>query len=170
MKKFVFSLIRSHSGAAGAEMALIFPLLVTLMFGAFEVGYYFYNEHILVKSVRDAARFAGRQNALFSNASCTSGAVTAAPAPTIDNVARYGKAIVTVADKTKIYGWTTPVTVRLDCPAIGSYSGIYRGKTSIPIVTVSATNVPYPSLFGTLGFSGATPTLNASSQSAVMGI
>jgi Flp pilus assembly protein TadG len=170
MMKTIFSLTRSQSGAAAVEMALITPLLMVLMFGSFEVGYYFYNEHVLVKSVRDAARFGGRQMALFSPATCTAGTVTAAPAPAIDNVARYGKVSVTGSDKPKIYGWTTPVTVTLSCPAIGSYAGIYKGKSNIPVVTVTASNVSYPSLFKMVGITSTGWRLNASSQSAVMGI
>ena len=130
-------------------MALMIPLLVTLMFGSFELGHYFYNEHILVKSVRDAARFAGRQWALFSPEPCVPGIVTAAPAPTIDNIARYGKPIVTDADKLRISTWTTSVVVTVSCPVLGSYAGIYKGKSNIPLVTVTANNVTYPSLFKT---------------------
>lgn len=170
MRKKFPALGRCNSGVAAVEMALSLPILITLMFGAFEMGYYFYNEHILVKSVRDAARFGGRQIALFSPATCTAGTVTAAPAPAIDNVARYGKAVVTVSDKTKILGWDTAVTVTLSCPAIGSYAGIYQGKSNVPIVTVTATDVPYPSLFKTVGITSTSFKLNASSQSAVMGI
>lgn len=170
MKKAFSSVTDCQSGAAGAEMALMVPLLVTLMFGSFELGYYFYNEHVLVKSVRDAARFAGRQSALYSPSTCVAGPVTAAPAPTIDNIARYGKSTVTIADKPKIAGWTTAVVVTLSCPAIGTYSGLYKGKTNVPVVTVTANDVTYPSLFKTLGFTSLGLKLNASSETAVMGI
>jgi Flp pilus assembly protein TadG len=163
-------LLRNQNGAAGAEMALIVPLLVTLMFGTFEMGSYFWSEHKVVKSVRDAARFASRQSAFYTPANCTAGTVTSSVATDIDNVARYGKLSVTITDKPKIYGWTTPVTVSLSCPAIGSYVGIYKGKTNVPVVTVTANAVPYPSLFKVLGFTSTGLTLNASSQSAVTGI
>jgi Flp pilus assembly protein TadG len=164
------SLLRNERGAAAAEMALVTPLLITLMFGSFELGNYFRSEHIVTKSLRDAARFAGRQYSLYSPSTCTAGVITAAPAPAIDNIARYGKLTVVVSDKPIIAGWTTPVTVTLSCPAIGSYSGIYTGKTNVPIVTVTASNVPYTSLFQRLGFTSSNLTLNASSQAAVVGI
>ncbi|MEW6576879.1 MAG: TadE/TadG family type IV pilus assembly protein [Pseudomonadota bacterium] len=170
MKNPIDLIARNQSGAAGAEMALITPLLVVLMFGSFELGYYFYNEHVLVKSVRDAARFGGRQLSLFAPATCTSGPVTGATATAIDNVARYGKTTTTIADKPKIYTWTTAVTVTMSCPAIGSYAGIYRGKSNVPVITVTASNVTYPSLFQVLGFTSSNLKLNASSQSAVMGV
>ena len=168
MMRLLF-LFRDQKGAARAEMALMLPLLVTLMFGSFELGNYFWNEHKVLKSVRDAARFASRQSSLYSPP-CKPGIVTTAPAPDIDKIARYGKLAVTAADQPKIYGWTKPVTVTLSCPSIGTYSGIYKGKANVPVVTVTATAVPYPSLFKTLGFTSNALTLNASSQSAVMGI
>ena len=169
MMRLLF-LFRDQKGAAGAEMALMLPLLVTLMFGSFELGNYFWSEHKVLKSVRDAARFAARQSLLYSPTTCTPGIVTTAPAPDIDKIARFGKLTITGADQPKIYGWIKPVTVTLSCPAIGTYSGIYKGKANVPVVTVTATAVPYPSLFKTLGFTSNALTLNASSQSAVMGI
>jgi Flp pilus assembly protein TadG len=45
------SLVRNENGAAGAEMALMVPLLVILMFGSFEMGNFFWNEHKVVKAV-----------------------------------------------------------------------------------------------------------------------
>lgn len=171
MKQFLsISFLKSQSGAAAAEMALLVPLLITLMFGSFELGYYFYNEHVVVKAVRDAARFAGRQPSLFLPEPCVPGVISTSPAPTIDKVARFGKATVTVSDKPKVYGWTSPVEIEILCPGIGSYQGIYKGKANVPVVRVTARNVQYPSLFQTLGFTSTGLTLNASSESAVMGI
>ena len=59
-------LFRERSGAAAAEMALVFPLLIIIMFGTFELGNYFLSEHILVKGVRDGAVFASRRASLTS--------------------------------------------------------------------------------------------------------
>ena len=56
-----FALVRDRRGTAAAEMALVTPLLLIIMLGSMELGNYFYNQHTLVKSVRDAARFAARQ-------------------------------------------------------------------------------------------------------------
>jgi TadE-like protein len=166
----VLKFMRDRSGAAGAEMALVIPLLMTIMFGSFELGNYFWTEHKLVKSVRDAARFAARQPTLYSPTTCTAGEITAAPAPTIDNVARYGKVVVdTSVDQTIIPGWDTAVTVELSCPEIGTYEGIYAGKDDMPIVSVSAT-VDYVSLFQTVGFDAVDIEVAAASQAAVMGI
>ena len=59
MMNAALSLIRNENGAAGAEMALIVPLLVTLMFGSFEMGHFFWNEHKVVKAVRDGITLCG---------------------------------------------------------------------------------------------------------------
>src|SRR3546814_13564998 len=56
------SLARDRSGAAAAEMALVSPMLIILMFGSFELGNYFLDEHVVLKAVRDGARYAARQN------------------------------------------------------------------------------------------------------------
>jgi Flp pilus assembly protein TadG len=55
-------LLRDRKASAAAEMALVMPILLTLMFGSLELGNYFMNEHTLVKAVRNGARFAARQN------------------------------------------------------------------------------------------------------------
>ncbi len=57
-----------ETGAAAAEMALVTPLLLIIMFGALESGKFFWDEHIVVKAVRDGARFAGRQK--FADMAC----------------------------------------------------------------------------------------------------
>lgn len=42
-------------------MALVAPLLIVIMFGAFEAGNLFWNQHVLSNAVRDGVRFAGRR-------------------------------------------------------------------------------------------------------------
>ena len=161
------SFFQDENGAAAVEMALITPLLIVLMFGAFEMGHFFWNEHIVVKSVRDAARFASRQNSLFSPETCTEGAITSAET---DNLARYGKLVVDVQnDKPLVRGWTTAVSITLECPDVGAYAGIYDSKASIPVVMVSA-SVAYPAILGSLGFDTTGINLNAKSRAAVTGI
>ncbi|MGL5837065.1 MAG: TadE family protein, partial [Sphingorhabdus sp.] len=54
------SFMQCRKGAAAAEMALVTPLLMIIMFGAFELGNYFYSQHVVTKAVRDGARFASR--------------------------------------------------------------------------------------------------------------
>src|SRR3546814_14553595 len=58
---------------------------IILMFGSFELGIYFLDEHVVLKAVRDGARYAARQN--FTTMPC-SGTPTADAA--IKNLVRYG--------------------------------------------------------------------------------
>ncbi len=168
------SITRDQSGAAAAEMALLVPLLVILMFGSFELGHYFWNEHKVVKAVRDGARFAGRQS--FSTFVCTQGSTTTVSATTgkgleIDNLVRFGKLnVVANVDQPIVRNWTNPVTIQVTCAPAATYSGIYNGmEGNVPVVQVAATTA-YPSLFASLGFNSASLNLVAESQSAVMGI
>lgn len=156
-------IFKAQSGTAAAEMALVTPLLITLMFGAFELGNYFLSEHVVVKAVRDGARFAGRQN--LDTMPCGG---PAANQTEIQNLVRTGTLTGTTP---RLAGWTNngTITVTITCePTSSGYSGIYAGLSDVPIVTVSA-SVPYSSLFNSLGFSSASLQLNAASQATVMG-
>jgi len=160
--------LRDRSGAAAAEMALLLPLLVVLLFVTFEGGYFLWNEHKVLKGVRDGARYAGRLD--FSNYDCGSETFTGSEAP-IKNVTRTGKLTGGTA---VVVGWEdADVAITVDC-ATGQ-GGLY-GATSgdAPRVTVSAA-VPYPSsplsdLVAALGFDTSGINLNASAQSPVVGL
>ena len=157
-------LLSDRSGSSAAEMALVMPLLLVLMFGTFELGYYFLSEHVVQKAVRDAARYAGRLP-VASYPSCT---VPAGTATSIQRVARTGLPDGTVQ---RLQGWTADsmTTVTMTCEAVGRFEGIYKDFPSgVPVIVVKA-SVPYPSLFGTMGLPAPTLTLNAASQSAGFG-
>lgn len=161
------SLLACKRATAAAEMALVTPMLIILMFGAFELGNYFLNEHVVVKAVRDGARYAARQS--FTNFTCPGATVDATTTTNVQELTRTGKLTGGTA---RLPGWTNnnTVTVAITCEAVGTtYAGIYNGMTNIPVVTVSA-SVPYNSLFNNLGFTSTGLLLNAESQSAVMGI
>jgi Flp pilus assembly pilin Flp len=170
------SFLRDRSGAAAAEMVLVTPLLMVLIFAGFEGGNYFWNEHIVVKAVRDGARFAGRFG--FTNYPCVSASTGNTPGGTIagdtQKLVRTGQ-IASVGNPL-IRGWTndTTITVTYDCvdPASISppYSGVYRTMSYVPVVKVSVSGLSYASLFGALGFDTSGLNLTASAQSAVMGI
>lgn len=163
---------RDQSGAAAAEMALILPLLLVLLFGGFEAGHYFWTEHKVIKAVRDGARYAGRQS--FDDLNCDT-----QDAGVVDNIillTRTGS--LDPAAGPLVQGWTRDdVTVSVSCNATDT--GIYEVRSAAvlgggetpgaPIVTVSAT-VEYPSLFGNLGFDTDGITVHASAQSPVMGL
>lgn len=149
-------------------MALILPLLVTILFGGLEAGAYLWAEHKVVKGVRDGARFAGRQP--FSFYDC-SGMTNATALAQVKNLTRTGRLS---GGTPTIRGWTdNQVTVTVSCnPRVtGTYtaSGLYENQAGGAVhVTVAAT-VNYPSLFGTLGFNTGGATVRSSANAAVMG-
>jgi len=52
-RAFLSYLFSNKDAAAAAEMAIVTPILVSLMFGSFEMGNYFLSEHVVAKAVRD---------------------------------------------------------------------------------------------------------------------
>ena len=161
-----------RSGAAAAEMALVAPLLVTIMFGSLEVGKYFWDEHLVTKAVRDGARFASRQS--FANMPCGGSATNETQ---IKNLVRYGKTTVTGADKPRLFYWTSNATifVTITCYAnagVGGsrvYNGVYTTRPDVPVVRVRAA-VPYTPIVGSFGFDAIGLSLNAYSESTVFGL
>lgn len=162
-------LVRETRAAAAAELALVMPLLLALMFGAAELGNYFYNEHILLKSVRDGARYAARQN--FAYYDTCSGSVGEPVLTNTRNLVRTGL-LAGGGNKFPDAGAAT-INVTMDCSTTAgtqTMSGIYKGRASgAPRVTVTAT-VPYTPLLAALGFNSASLSLNATEQAAVMGL
>ena len=178
-------------GAAAAEMAMLAPILLVLFFGSVELGTYFYNEHKLVKSVRDGARFAARQQ--FSNYSaCTGSLPTSGTAGSAYErtklIVRKGKLDSSAPDLLPNWGGVTAscagnpaggclemtmsCTLDLD-PTTNSMNlgGIYTNSTTgAPTVVVSA-RIPYLSVLGTtLGFDSTGIFLNARQSAAVAGL
>jgi hypothetical protein len=167
MRRLASSLIRDRGGSAAAEMALSLPLLLVLLFGSFELGYYFLSEHVVQKSVRDAARF-GARLAMTNYVGC---AVGATAEQQIRRVARFGRADGT--GNARLLGWTadgmTSVTITCDNTSTYGTGGIYSEfPNGAPVVKVSAT-VPYNTFFGLLGLGTATLNLNSESEAAVIG-
>ena len=161
-------LIGCNRAAAAAEMALVTPLLVTLMFGSFELGNYFLSEHVVAKAVRDGARYASRRS--FTDFTCPN-SVSSDVVDKTRNITRTGQ--VANGGTARLANWTTATTVSvtLSCTAIsgGNYSGIYKGMANVPRIKVSAT-VPYTSLFNSLGFSSSSLSLVSESEATVQGI
>lgn len=164
MMRTLIRLAADRVGAAAAEMALVMPLLIILMISTFELGHFFLSEHVVQKSVRDAARYASRLP-MNNYPGCTP---TAAAQTQIQKVARTGTPDGTVQ---RLQGWSNDnmTTVSVTCDTSGTYTGIYVDfPGGVPIVTVSAA-VPYPSLFGVMGISNSSLVVTARSQSAVFG-
>jgi Flp pilus assembly protein TadG len=165
-----------RSGSAAAEMAFVMPLLLILMFGCFELGKYFYNEHTLVKGVRDGARYAARQ--AFANYTTCSGDVpTPGAAGSVNEntklIVRKGVIDTTADDLLPNWGSATfSATISCSTTAGGQdmRNGVYKGLTTgAPVVTVTAT-LPYMPLFNLMGFTGAGFSITASQQAAVSGL
>lgn len=170
MMPVLINLRRDKRAAAAAELALVLPLLLTLMFGSLELGNYFMNEHKLVKAVRNGARFAARQS--FTHFTSCSGSPDAAVVTDTRNVVMNGYlsggTIITPNIKAADIDVTTSCKATADSQPMNN--GIYFGRTNgAQIVTVHAT-VNYLSVVGMLGFDTAGLTLNATSEAAVAGI
>jgi Flp pilus assembly protein TadG len=182
-RAFIPSFWRAQGGSAAVEMALIAPIFLFLMFGSFDLGNYFMSEHKLVKSVRDAARYASRLD--YTHYPCSSAGADLKPqgmAP--DSAIPVEDAVVNVAKTGNIAGKTNNNQVTLDindgnltysydCKeksevSDGDTVGIFSGMDYIPVVNVSAT-VDYKPLFNAFGLKLGLH-LNASSQAAVMGV
>jgi len=165
MRRLAPLLRRCRSGSVGVEMALVTPVILILMFGLVDLGNYFMSEHVVVKAVRDGARYASRRG--FGEYSCAS-ASTDVVTKTRD-ITRTG----TISGGTaRLVGWTDPtsVTLTVRCDSSGTYSGIYKGAANgVPVVKVAAV-VPYNSLFRHFGFTTATISLTAASEVPVMGV
>jgi Flp pilus assembly protein TadG len=169
------ALLACRRGAAAAEMALVTPLLVVILIGSVELGSYFYNEHILAKAVRDGARYAGRQN--FSYYDACSGAPTG---PVVAETRALVRTSLLAGGSDRfadIEDGDIILTTRCETTATdlssstANMTGIYRGRaTGAPVVTVQATVDYAPVIGAPFGFSGVGIKLNASQQSAVMGL
>lgn len=165
-------------GSVAVEMALVLPLMLILMFGGLEGGYYLWSEHRVLKAVRDGARYAGRQP--FDKFDCTAGTIDPSDTEYTEERIQYMTRTGIVAPSTatppdgdpgQVNGWTanSTVSVTVACnaaPPAGIYASLPDGA---PIVTVSA-NTAYRSLFLNLGFATSGLGLRATSQAAVMGI
>lgn len=159
------SLLDCQRGGPAAELALILPFLVVMLFGGLELGYYFYSQHQVVKGVRDGARYASRQS--FVDLNCDTGSVPADVETAIQEITRTGRVSGGTA---RVPGWENDdIMVSLTCPGTAITTGIYAGESNAPQINLVA-SVAYQSLFEGVGIIDSTYTLNASQQAAVMGI
>lgn len=175
--------IRDCSGAAAAEMVLVTPFLVVILFGTVELGNLMLDEHSLEKQVRDGARYASRLT--ISNAYSCPGTVFADPdaEANIIKVTKDGVVSGTGSPRWTDY-WdrkcasgddTLTVSVRcvaksdVDTGGTGN-TGLYSSLpgTDIPVVTVAG-EVQYRSVMSTLGWDSDI-CLHAESEAAVQGV
>ena len=175
----ILALFRDRSGSAAAEMAMVTPLLLVVMFGSVELGNYFLSQHALTKQVRDGSRYASRIN-LVDNYTCATGAsagTAGSDATTeIRNVTRTG----TIdgggdvrrpfsAGEASCGGAAQTVNVSVRCADKDSYPGIWRElEGDIPVVKVDAA-VTYRPVLAAIGINATGLCLRAESEMPVMG-
>ena len=157
---------------ASVEFALLVPLLIILLFGGTEAGHFVWSQHKLAEAVRDGARYAARLPINGSEGLCD-GATSTISTEMVDRVkliTRTGQLADTAA-RPVVPGWTeAQVSVVVSCESFVD-TGIYTDLNAAgPIVTVSATNVTYPSMFNALGGLSRSISLNARSNAAVIGL
>lgn len=165
--------LSSDHGAASVEFALVLPMLIVLMFGGFEAGYFIWMQHKVTDAVRDGARYASRLpiGDFCDGATAKNDATSTADYANIRLLTRTGQLANTAASP-KVAGWTdAQVTANVQCEKFVN-TGIYTDLGNAgPVVTVSAVDVPYPSLLHGLGVRAfASIKLNATSNAAVIGI
>lgn len=151
-------------------MALVAPLLCTILIGSVELGSYFYNEHILTKAVRDGARYAARQSFTLYTCSGAPGGTVVANTRALVRTSLLSGAADRFPDVSD-----SDITLSTTCKTTqGGQSmthGVYKGMTTgAPIVKVTAAVDYEPVIGASFGFSGVGIKLNASQEAAVMGI
>jgi Flp pilus assembly protein TadG len=170
--------LRDQAGGAGAEMALVVPLLLAILIGSVEMGNYFYNQHKLVEGARNGARYAARQG--LSNYSACTGNLSGTVYDDTKLMVRKGTLnsaaddlLPNWADAGTTFDVSMSCTTALANSSGGTYAfgGIYADTTSgAPTVVVTA-SLPYRPLFGAVfGFNGFGFKLNAKQSAAVMGL
>ena len=186
--RMAFRLLRNRRASAAAELALVLPMMLGLMFGSLELGNLFLDEHALSKQVRDGARFGARLE-LASAFACSADPVTvfedgAAAETQIINVTKAGVTSGSGKPRWTNYwtrncsggGPTVDVSIRcvdkdqIDKDDTG-HTGIYTSLPGdqIPVVQVSGA-VKYRSVLAAIGFDAANVCLRAQSEAAVAGL
>ena len=155
------------SGHAAAEMAMVLPLLLLIMFGSIEVGHYFYQEHIVVDAVRDGARYAARQT--FDDVNCAG--IDADVETSVKRATRLiSPNAADTAENRRIVSWDSDdtVDVSVTCSSNVGFTGLYTNMADLPRVRVDA-DVDYTAIISFLGFGNLNLRVAASSEAAVVG-
>jgi hypothetical protein len=132
-----------------------------------ELVHYLYSEHVVVKAVRDGARYASRHD--FTNYTCPNTTIGGTVVADTQNVTRTNQ--VASGGTPRLAAWTqnSSVTVTMRCDTSGTYGSFYSGLAGVPVVRVRAV-VPYTSLFSMIGFNSVGLQMQAESEAAVMGL
>lgn len=154
------SLGHDTNGATLLELTILLPVLVVLSLGVNEFGRALHHNHIVNKSVRDAARYLSRVPVV-----CPGGTIDAADITLARNLALTG---YPSGGSPLISYWTDPATVAVAVSCYDNSAGTFRGRAEIPIVRVNAT-VAYADLgmLSVLGLSSL--TLSGAHEEVVVG-
>jgi Flp pilus assembly protein TadG len=148
------SLARAESGAALVEGAIVLPIVIVLVGGVYEFGFFLYQQQMVTSGVRAAARYL----ALTSD---PTDVTTQSDARNLAVTGAIGGGAPHIA------GWS-PSDISIAVNSVDNSAGTYAGGATIKLVTVS-TSVVDP----TLGFLGLlalkAPTITASHQERVVG-
>ncbi len=155
---------RDRDGAALVELTLLMPVLIALMVGVAEIGRAMHQQHIIAKSVRDAARTLARDPRLFDPATGCSTSIPAALQSQIETIVLKGTLDPTA--NFLISYWDNPateVTITVACTPPGSLDspvGLNPATSTmhdIPVVTVQG-QVPFDDigLFSLVGLTAPT--------------
>ncbi len=149
---------RAVGGSAGAEFALLLPLLTVLLFGGIEIGRLLHDYHVVRESVRDAGRYLSRVEADCSSAFPYYSA--AEHESRAQNLALRGDVNSSAPLLLGYWNDLDSVEIVIDCSIDNSadpkpYQGIYANDDFVPLVVVTAT-VPFTFLFGQLVTSSGT--------------
>ncbi len=163
INRLLNKLRRSRSGAAAVEFALLMLFIILpLFFGLFEMSRALQQHHIVLKSVRDAARYAARlpdhdAATPFEATVCNE---TTGDALAVKNLAIYGN-LTSAGLPPQLPLWTDLTTLCIDGPTPAT-GFVVNGVTLTPLYVRVRATVPYQDLglFSLLGI----PDFNLTAQ------
>lgn len=134
---FLRHAVRDERGSPLAELALVLPLLLVMVFGTLEFANILYQQQVITKGVQEAARFAARNPSVNATVACppASGGWTSAAAAAA-NVAATGSP----AGGSLILPnfAATNVAVTVECPTSDGLISSNPSSGSIPVILVRA--------------------------------
>jgi TadE-like protein len=148
------SLWTSERGSALIEASIVLPLLLALVGGVLEFGFFFYQEQLITVGVRDAARYL---------------ALTADPTSATNQIGAMNLAVAgSIGGGTpRVRGWKI-ADVSVTITPWDNSDGALSGRTMIPIITVSTRFAD--SSLGFLRLLGlSAPTISVSHQERWVG-
>ena len=145
-KDIALYFLRSRKGIASVEFVLILPLLVVFLFGTIEIGRALHDYHVVVKGVRDGARYLSRVKVDCSCGVGCAGSIVNIP----DNhelrakhLTRTGLISPSLPGDYLLAAWGDPATsldVNVFCNAPDTLTGIFSDDDPfvVPTVTMEA--------------------------------